>query len=275
MPAPKNETIIAPRSGWIGVNWRELWDHRELLGLLVARDIRVRYKQTVLGAFWAILQPLLSMIIFSIVFGRFAKMPSDGEPYALFVYAGLLPWTFISTSVTQASQSLVNQQHLLTKVYFPRLFVPAAPIGVALIDMAIASIGFAVMLVWHQQAPSWRYLAIPCLLVLSVFVALGTGLFLSSLTVTYRDFRHVVPFMLQVWMYASPVVFPSSIVPAEYRWIFALNPIAGIIDGFRSAIFDQPFLWDSLGVSVLVSTGLLLLGLFYFKRTERRFADVA
>lgn len=269
------ETIIEPRRGWIAIDWRELWEHRELLVFLVMRDIRVRYKQTVLGASWAILQPLFAMLIFTVIFGNFAKIPSDDAPYALFVFAGLLPWTFFSTAVTQAGQSLVNQQQLLTKIYLPRMFVPAAPVGAALVDMAISFGVFGVILAIYRQVPGWGIVVLPLLVLLTVAAALGVGLLLASLTVTYRDFRYVIPFMMQAWMYVSPVIFPVSIVPREYRWILALNPLTGIIDGFRAALLSRPFDWVTLRISAVVSIALLILGMFYFRKTERRFADVA
>lgn len=269
------ETIIRPRRGWIAINWSELWERRELLVSLVMRDVQVRYKQTVLGASWAILQPVFSMLIFTIIFGRFAQIPSEGVPYAVFVYAGLLPWTFFSTAVTQAGQSLVNQQALLTKIYLPRMFIPAAPVGGALVDLAISFGVFAILLAVYGQVPGWGIVMVPGLVLLTVAAALGMGLLLAALTVSYRDFRYVVPFMMQAWMYASPVIFPFSIVPAEYRWLLALNPLAGIIDGFRAAFLGRSFDWLTLGISASMSIGLLVFGMFYFRKTERRFADIA
>jgi lipopolysaccharide transport system permease protein len=269
------ETIIRPRRGWIAINWSELWERRELLVSLVMRDVQVRYKQTVLGASWAILQPVFSMLIFTIIFGRFAQIPSEGVPYAVFVYAGLLPWTFFSTAVTQAGQSLVNQQALLTKIYLPRMFIPAAPVGGALVDLAISFGVFAILLAVYGQVPGWGIVMVPGLVLLTVAAALGMGLLLAALTVSYRDFRYVVPFMMQAWMYASPVIFPFSIVPAEYRWLLALNPLAGIIDGFRAAFLGRSFDWLTLGISAFMSVSLLVFGMFYFRKTERRFADIA
>ncbi len=270
-----HETILRPRRGWIAVDWRELWEHRELLGFLVMRDIKVRYKQTVLGAAWAILQPLFAMLIFTLIFGRFAKIPSEDAPYAVFVYAGLLPWTFFSTAVTQAGQALVSQQSLLTKIYLPRMFVPAAPVGGALVDLAISFGVFAIVMAVYQQVPGWGVVMVPLLVLLTIAAALGMGLLLAALTVTYRDFRYVIPFMIQAWMYISPVIYPVSLVPAEYRWALALNPLAGVIDGFRAAFLNRPFDWPTLSISAAVSVALLLVGMFYFRKTERRFADIA
>ena len=274
-PHTEHVTVIRPRRGWIAVDWRELWEHRELLGFLVQRDIKVRYKQTVLGVAWAVLQPVFAMLIFTVVFGRFAKIPSENVPYAVFVYAGLLPWTFFSTSVTQSAQSLISQEALLTKIYLPRMFVPAAPVGGALVDLTISFGVFAVIMAYHRQVPGWGILAIPALVLMTIATALGVGLLLASLTVSYRDFRFVVPFMMQVWMYASPVIYPVNLVPAEYRWVLALNPLGGIIDGFRAALLGRPFDLPTLAVSAATGAGVLLLGIFYFRKMERRFADLA
>jgi lipopolysaccharide transport system permease protein len=272
---PIRETVIRPRKGWIAIDWAELWDRRELLQSLVYRDVQVRYKQTVLGFAWAILQPVFSMLVFTFIFGRFAKIPSEDAPYALFVYCGLLPWTFFSSAVTAAGQSLVNQQALLTKIYLPRMFVPAAPVGGALIDLAISFGVFALLMAFFQQMPGWGILLIPVLLLLLLAAALGVGLFLAALTVSYRDFRYVIPFMMQAGMYISPVIYSATMIPPEYRYVLALNPLMGIIDSFRAAFLNRPFDWPLLAISAISSIGLLVLGMFYFRKTERRFADVA
>lgn len=269
------ETIIRPRTGWIAIDWSELWDRRELLQSLIYRDVQVRYKQTVLGFAWAILQPVFSMLIFTFIFGRFAKIPSEDAPYALFVYCGLLPWTFFSTAVTAAAQSLVNQQALLTKIYLPRMFVPAAPVGGALVDLGISFAVFALIMAFFQQLPGWGIVLVPLLLLLLLAAALGIGLFLAALTVSYRDFRYVIPFMMQAGMYISPVIYSAGMIPPEYRYALALNPLMGIIDGFRAAFLNRPFDWMLLTISATSSIGLLVLGMFYFRKTERRFADIA
>jgi lipopolysaccharide transport system permease protein len=268
-------TVIKARRGWVAINWAELWEHRELLGFLVLRDIKVRYKQTVLGVAWAVLQPVFAMLIFTVIFGRFAKIPSEDMPYAVFVYAGLLPWTFFSTSVTQAAQSLISQEALLTKIYLPRLFVPAAPVGGALVDLAISFGVFAVIMAFYRVAPGWGLAMLPGLILMTIVAALGVGMLLAALTVSYRDFRFVIPFMMQVWMYASPVIYPVNLVPEEYRWILALNPLGGIIDGFRAALLDRPFDVPTLAISATTSLGMFLFGVFYFRKMERRFADIA
>ena len=272
---PARELVIQPRSGWIAIDWRELWSAREILAFLILRDVKVRYKQTVLGVLWAALQPLFTMLIFTVIFGRFAKIPSEGMPYAVFVFAGLLPWTFFSNAVGQASGSLVNQQALLTKIYLPRLFVPGAAVGGGLVDLAISGVVFLAIMAYYRIWPNWGFLAVPFLVALTTAAALGIGLALAALTVTYRDFRYVVPFMIQSWMYISPVIYPVSVVPVRYQWLLALNPMAGIIDAFRSAMLGLPWNFMTLAVSSISSLVLLAYGLFYFRKTERRFADVA
>ncbi len=267
--------IIQPRSGWIPIDWREMWEFRELLFFLIWRDVKVRYKQTVLGAAWAVLQPLSTMVIFTVIFGRFAGIPSENLPYAVFCYAGLLPWTFFANGMAQGGQSLVNQQHLLTKVYLPRLFVPAACVGGGLVDFAISFGVYGVILAWYGIVPSWQIVFLPLLVALTVTAALGFAFTLSALTVSYRDFRYLVPFMVQIMMYLSPVVYPVSLVPERYHWILALNPMAGIIDGYRAAILGRPWNWTTLGISTASACVLLVFGLFHFRRTERKFADIA
>jgi lipopolysaccharide transport system permease protein len=275
LSASRAETIIRPRPGWIAVDWRELWEARELLVFLIWRDISVRYKQTVLGLAWAILQPVFTMGVFTIIFGNLAKMPSQGVPYPLFVYAGLLPWMFLSTAVTGASQSLVNQQSLLTKIYLPRLFVPAASVGGGLVDLAVSFVVFAILMAFYRVLPGWGALIVPLLVLLSFIAALGVGLTLAALTVTYRDFRYVIPFMIQAWMYLSPVIYPVNLIPARWQLVLAINPMVGIIDAFRSALLGLPWNLSALAVSAVAACASLLFGLFYFRKTERRFADVA
>jgi lipopolysaccharide transport system permease protein len=268
-------TVIRPRTGWIAIDWRELWSARELMYFLVLRDVTVRYKQTVLGVAWAVLQPVFSMLIFTIIFGRLAGIPSEGQPYAVFVYAGLLPWMFFSNAVTGASQSLVNQQALLTKIYLPRLFVPAAAVGGGLVDFAVSFLVFACVAAFYRVWPGWGVLALPFLVLLTVVAALGVGLTLAAVTVTYRDFRYVIPFMIQAWMYVSPVIYPVGIVPVRWQWLLAVNPMVGIIDAFRAVLLDRPWNVTTFAVSTLSSCLLMTYGLFYFRKTERRFADIA
>ena len=272
---PTHEHVIRPRSGWIAIDWRELWEGRELLYFLVERDIKVRYKQTVLGVAWAILQPVFTMIVFTVIFGRFAKIPSDGLPYAIFVFAGLLPWTFFASNIGQASMSLLNQQSLLTKIYLPRLFIPASAIGSGLVDLLVAFVVFAALMAYYGISLSWNVLAVPLLIALTAAASLGAGLSLAALIVTYRDFRYVVPFLVQTLMYVSPVIYPVSMVPTEWQPLLALNPMAGIIDGFRSSLLGVPWNLTTLGISAVSSFILLAHGLYYFRKTERVFADIA
>jgi homopolymeric O-antigen transport system permease protein len=274
-PEAPREIVIQPRPGWIAIDWGELFASREILTILILRDLKVRYKQTVLGVLWAALQPLFTMVIFTIIFGRFAKIPSEGLPYAVFVFAGLLPWTFFANAVGQASSSLVSQQALLTKIYLPRLFIPAAAVGGGLVDLAISGVVFLVLMLAYGILPGWGFLALPLLVLLTAAAAFGIGLSLAALTVTYRDFRYVVPFLVQSWMYISPVIYPVSVVPAQWQWLLALNPMAGIIDAYRSALLGLPWNPVTLAVSSAASLTLLVFGLFYFRKTERRFADVA
>ena len=267
--------VIEPQTGWRAVDFGELWRYRELLYFLVWRDIKVRYKQTVIGAAWAILQPFSQMVIFSVIFGSLAKIPSEGLPYPIFVYAGLLPWTLFSNSVSQSSQSLISQSRLLTKVYFPRLFIPSSSIGIGLVDFSLSFCIYLGLMVWFGHTPGVTIVLLPLLLLLTVMTALGVGVFLASITVVYRDFRMVVPFMIQVWMYLSPVVYAITLVPEKYRWLMSLNPMAGIIGGFRSVLLNQPLDWSALGISTLLAALLLVIGVSNFQRTERRFADIA
>jgi lipopolysaccharide transport system permease protein len=268
-------TIIQPRCGWVRFDTQELWESRELLYFLTWRDIKVRYKQTVLGAAWAILQPLLTMLVFTIFFGRLAKLPSDGIAYPVFAYAGLLPWTFFANSVTLSGQSLVNQQHLLTKVYFPRVFVPAAPVAAGLVDLFLAGTVLAVMMVLYNVVPTGLLVLVPLLILVTAASALGVGLLLAALTVTYRDFRYVIPFLVQIWLFCTPVVYPVSIVPERWQWLLALNPMGGVVTASRAALVNGPMNWNHLAISSSVAVGLLIFGAAYFRRTERRFADIA
>ena len=274
-PVAADVLVIEPQRGWRSIDFGELWRYRELLYFLVWRDIKVRYKQTVIGAAWAILQPLCQMVIFSVIFGAFAKIPSEGFPYPIFVYAGLLPWTFFANAVSQSSVSLVNQSQLLTKVYFPRLFIPSSSIGVGLVDFSLSFGVYVCLMLWYGHAPGVSVVLLPLLLLLTMMTALGVGVFLASVTVAYRDFRLVVPFMVQIWMYLSPVVYAVTLVPEKYRWIMAFNPMTGIIGGFRSVLLNQPVDWNALGISLLISSILLTIGVANFRRTERRFADIA
>ena len=268
-------TVIQPQRGWRTDDLAELWRYRELLYFLIWRDVKVRYKQTVIGVGWAVIQPVCSMVIFSVIFGNFAGIPSDGVPYPIFVFAALLPWTFFSGAVNQSGLSLVSQANLLKKVYFPRLFIPAASIGVGLVDLVVRFGVYACIMLWYLRFPGPSVWLLPALLLLVTGLALGVGVFLASVTVAYRDFRTVVPFLLQAWMYVSPVVYPATLVPEGYRWLLMLNPMTGIIGGFRSVLLNQPIDWPALFVAAAITLLVFVVGVGNFRRTERRFADVA
>ncbi len=255
--------------------WGDLWRYRELFYVLAWRDIAVRYKQTVVGVLWAVLRPLLTMIIFTIIFGRLAKLPSEGAaPYALMVFAGLLPWTFFSTSLSDASGSLVGNAHLIGKVYFPRMIVPIASIVVSLVDFAI-SFGILIgMMVWYRFVPGWQIIFLPGFVLLAFLAALGPGLWITALNVKYRDFRYVIPFLVQLGIYVSPVGFSSAIVPEQWRLFYSLNPLVGVIDGFRWCILGESTLgWRDVGISVVVIAFFLWFGIRQFRATEKGFAD--
>lgn len=267
-------TVIEPSKGWRMLDLRELWAYRELLWVLAARDVRVRYKQTLLGAGWAILRPLLTMVIFTVVFGQLAKMPSDGYPYAVFVYAALLPWTFFAAAVGTAGGSLVGSASLVSKVYFPRLIIPLSSIGASLVDLFVSAVVLLGLMAWYGVSWSWRMAAVPLLVCGVVFTALGVGTLFSAMSVAYRDVHHLVPFLLQIWMYVTPVIYPASLVPEHWRWLLFLNPMAGLAEGFRSAFLGRPFDLPALAISAAVAAGGFALGVAYFERVERRFADV-
>jgi lipopolysaccharide transport system permease protein len=273
--AARDLTIVEPRSGWQLFNWKELKQYRDLFYFLVWRDVKIQYKQTVLGFLWAIIQPLFSMVVFSTVFGRMAKVPSDGIPYPLFAFAALLPWTYFANSLTQSSQSLIADANLLTKVYFPRVIIPMTPVLAKLVDLFIAFGILIVMMVYYGIHPSLNLLLLPLLLALLIMTAAGTGLWLSAMAIQYRDIKFIMTFAVQLLMYAAPVVWPASLVPGRYRLIYGLYPMAGIIDGFRSALLGKPISWDLIEMGSLTTVLLLVSGLLYFRRTEKVFADVA
>ena len=272
---PREEvTFIRPTRGIRLPAWRELWAHRGLLWVFAMRDVKVRYKETALGCAWALIQPVMGMAVFSIIFGRWAKLPSEGYPYPIFVYAALLPWTFFSNAAAAAAGSVLNSGHLITKVYFPRLVVPMASLVVGLLDFAVAMGVMFLLMLYYGVGGGAGLLALPLLVAAAALAALGIGTFLAALVTAYRDFRFVVPFLLQLWMYATPVVYPASLVPEKLRWIVELNPMTGVVEGFRSAFLGRPFQIHSLGVSLGVSILLFLGGVVYFGQVERRFADI-
>ena len=274
-PENAEETIIRPRSGWIGIDWREMWSHRELLYFLIKRDISIRYKQTVLGVAWAVVQPLLMMAIFTLIFGRFARFDSDGFPYAVFVFAGLIPWTLFSQGMSQSALSLVNQQQLLTKVYFPRLFIPIAAAAVFLVDLLISMSLYALILLYYGVTPSWTIAWIIPLTVLTFIATLGFGVTLAALTVFYRDFKHIVPFLVQIMMFLTPVIYPMKYITPGTQLILSLNPTFGIVLAYRAAILGRGWNLPSLAISSAMALLLFAFALFYFRKTERWFADFA
>jgi len=274
---PQNhEIMIKPQKGWIPVNLRELWHFRDLLYFLSLRDIKVKYKQTALGAAWAILQPFLTMIVFSILFGKFAKVPSDGIPYPIFVYAGLLPWNYFSSALSSSGNSLVASSNLITKVYFPRLIIPASASLSGLLDFLIASMILIGMMFFYHFTPNiLGIVMIPVLVFLTFMVAVGCGLWLSALNVEYRDFQYVIPFLVQIGMFATPVIYPVTLFPEKYRWLLSLNPMGGIIEAFRaSTLGHQPVNWNSLIISSAIGAAVFFTGMLYFRKVERSFADV-
>jgi lipopolysaccharide transport system permease protein len=268
-------TVIEPKTGWVPVDFREIWNYRELLYFLTKRDIKVRYKQTVLGGLWAIIQPAFTMLVFTLFFGRLAKMPSDGLPYPIFVYAGLLPWTYFANALSASGNSLVGSSNLITKVYFPRIVVPASAALAGLLDFFIALFVLAALMIWYQVLPGPGILLFPFLVGLTFLCAVGVGLWLSALNVQYRDIRYAIPFLIQVWMFLSPVIYPVSLVQGNYQWLMALNPMGGVIHAYRAALLGhQPIDWGLLGLSTLIILALFLVGLYYFRRMEKVFADV-
>ncbi len=257
--------------------WRDLWRYRELFSVLAWRDVSVRYKQTVIGAAWALLRPFLTMVIFTVVFGRLAKLPSDGTvPYALLVFAGLLPWSLFSAALTGAADTLVANANLIGKVYFPRIIVPAATIVTALIDFLLSLLILAAMMAWYRFVPGWQVLFLPVFIVLALLASLGPGLWMTALNIKYRDFRVVIPFMVQLGLYVSPVGFSSAVVPEEWRWLYSLNPLVGIIDGFRWCLLggESTIYWPGFSVSLGAIAFFLWLGISRFRATERTFADL-
>jgi lipopolysaccharide transport system permease protein len=270
-------TVIERRSGWQPFNLRELWRYRELLYFLTWRDVKVRYKQTVLGAAWAVIQPLGAMAVFALFLGRATGLTGDlPYSYSLFVLAGLLPWMYFSNALGSAGQSLVSNQNLVTKVYFPRLIIPLGAVGAGLVDFCIAFVLLLVMMPFSGAWPGWGFLWLPLLLVLLVVAALGVGTLLSALTVAYRDFRFAVPFLVQLWMFATPSIYMQAerVVPGRWQWLLPLNPAYGLVANFRQAVLGGPMDYYALAVSGAVSVVLLLLGCLYFRRVERGFADV-
>lgn len=259
-----------------GQYWKDLWRYRELFYFLAWRDVLVRYKQTVVGVLWAILRPLLTMIVFTLVFGKFAKLPAGNTPYPILVFAALLPWQFFANSFAEAGSSLISNSNLISKVYFPRLAIPASAVIVSFVDFLISFVILAFLMAWYGYSVDWHFIFLPLFILMAFSASVGAGLWIASLNVKYRDFQYVVPFVIQIGLYISPVGFSSSIVPEEWRLIYSLNPMVGVIDGFRWAILrgDVPFYWPGFLLSLFIGTLLLITGIFYFRKTEKSFADV-
>lgn len=269
------DLIIEPGRG-ISHYWRDLWQYRELFYFLAWRDLLVRYKQTAIGIAWSVLRPFLTMVVFTVVFSKLAKLPSEGVPYPVLVYAAMLPWQFFANTFTDSSNSLIDNQNLLTKVYFPRIIVPASSVIVALVDFAISLVILVGLMLWYGFMPDWRIILLPLFLLQALLFSFGAGLWVSALNVQYRDFRYVVPFLVQFGLYVSPVGFSSSIVPEQWRLLYALNPMAGVIEGFRWAITGKESLiyWPGYLLSLALIFGILISGFWWFRRMERSFADV-
>jgi lipopolysaccharide transport system permease protein len=267
-------TVIRPRTGWIAVNWSELFQSHELFSTLVSRDLKIRYKQTVLGVAWAVLQPLSTMLVFWFTFGFVLGVKSEGVPYPLFVFAGLVPWTFFTNGVNNASNSLLQHQNLLTKIYFPRLYVPAAAVGGSLVDMGIGMTMFLVLMPIFGFMPGWGLLALPLMVLMAFAATLGLGLILAAATVLYRDLRFVIPFGISLLLYLSPVIFRIDKIARPLQYVAALNPMYGIINGFRSSILGDPWDLPTLLVSLVMTIGLLTFGMFFFRKTERLITDI-
>jgi len=272
---PDNPVVqIRPSKKWVALNLRDLWAYRELLYFLTWRDVKVKYKQTVLGVAWAIIQPLFTMVVFWLFFGKFAKVPSDGLPYPLFAFASLTLWTFFSNAVNSSGNSLVGSANLITKVYFPRAVIPGAAVAAAMVDLAIALVVlFGMMLVYKVPMTS-RLVLLPVFLGLAVLLALGVGMWMSALNVKYRDIRYALPFVMNLLMFVTPIIYPMSIIPLRWRWMLSFNPLVGIMEGFRATLFGQAINWSAVGISAAITIALLVFAAYNFRRMEKQFADV-
>lgn len=272
---PDTVRVITPSKGWRSLNLRELLAYRELLGLLVWRDVSVRYKQSIVGIGWAIVQPIMTMILFTIIFGRFANLPSDGIPYPIFTYCALLPWNYFARSLGDSSDSLVGSSHLITKVYFPRLVLPISKAFSGLIDFSIAFIFLLGMMIWYRIPPTLGIFLLPFFIGIALLAALGAGFWFTALNVKYRDIKFVVPFIVQFWMYASPVAYSTSIIPERWRLLYGLNPMVGVIEGFRWALLGkEPPKIEMILIPLIIIMCVFVSGLYYFKKMERTFADI-
>ena len=268
--------VIEPSSSWVALDLRALWSYRELLYFLTWRDVKVRYKQTLLGVAWAIIQPLFTMLIATLVFGRLGGIEAHtgGIPYPIFAFAGLLPWTFFANAISTSGNSLVGSAHLITKVYFPRMIIPGAAVAAGLVDFAVAFVMLIGLMLYYKVMLTWTLLLLPVLVLLTALLAVGVGMWLSALNVKYRDIRFALPFIVQLWMFMSPVFYPASLLPEKWRLAFQLNPLTGIIEGYRSSLFGRPINWTQLGVSTLITIVILVYASYSFRRMEKTFADI-
>jgi lipopolysaccharide transport system permease protein len=273
-PARVQDVLIKAATGWPSLQLNELWKFRELLYFLAWRDIKIRYKQTVLGIAWAVLQPLLTMLLFWILFGRFAGIKSEGIPYPIFAFTALVVWSFFSNAVNSSSNSLVGSSHLITKVYFPRMIIPLAAVAAGLPDLIITFLLLAAMGAYYGIELGWVTLMLPLLVLLTISLATGAGMWLSALNVKYRDVRFALPFVIQLWMFASPIIYPSSMLPVKWRWLLRLNPMTGIIENFRASLFGRPLDWAALGISAFITLSVLVYSAYAFRRVEKSFADI-
>jgi lipopolysaccharide transport system permease protein len=269
-------TLVKPSQGWVPLNLRDLWLYRELIYFMTWRDLKVRYKQTALGAAWAIIKPVMTMVVFSIFFGQLAKVPSDGIPYPIFTFTALLPWELFTNALSQTSRSLVNSANMITKIYFPRLILPLATVIAGLVDFAIAFVILILMMVFYNVQVGWAALTLPLFLLLALITSLGVGLWLAALNVLYRDIAYITPFLTQFWLFITPVAYSSNLLPEKWRVLYAINPMTGVVEGFRWALLgtsqNPPTMM--LLVSSLIAVAILISGLYYFRRMERRFADM-
>ena len=267
-------TIIKPRSGWQIIDFKELKEYRDLFYFLVWRDIKVMYAQTILGFSWAILQPLVQIAIFTIVFGKVAKVSTEGIPYILFSSVAIIPWTYMSQAMSQSSQSLVQGQHMLGKIYFPRLIFPVTPVLAKLVDFVISFLIIVCVMLYYRVVPTWNILLFPLFIALMMSVAGGVGMWLSAMAIRFRDVRHAMPFAVRMLMYTAPIVYSASSIPEKWRFVYSLNPIVGVIEGFRACLLGTPMPWTYIWPGIITATILLISGAFYFKRMERVFVDV-
>lgn len=267
--------VIAPARKWVPLNFRELWTYRDLLLILAGRDVKLRYKQTALGVVWVILQPLIAALLFALIFGKFAQMPSDGQPYVLFVFCGMLPWTYFSGALQRGGGSLIADSRLITKVYFPRILIPIASTLAVSVDLAVSLVVLVGMMLYYHVPPTWRLAALPLFIILTAIGASGASLWLSAVSVKYRDFVHALPFIVQIWLFASPIAYAASVIPLRYRGIYSINPVVGFVEGFRWSLLGRSTLTVQMAaIATAVTMIAWITGAIYFRRVERSFADV-